>query len=84
VIGAGVALIPGNLISLLLNMQVLNGIIAPIVLTFLLILANRRGVLGAAVNGPHFRIVATICVVVIAVLASVVFLQTIAGWFGLG
>jgi Mn2+/Fe2+ NRAMP family transporter len=83
VIGAGVALIPGNLISLLLNMQVLNGIIAPIVLMFLLILANRRGVLGAAVNGPRFRIVATICVVVIAVLASVVFLQTIAGWFGL-
>jgi Mn2+/Fe2+ NRAMP family transporter len=83
VIGAGVALIPGNLISLLLNMQVLNGIIAPIVLTFLLILANRRGVLGAAVNGPRFRVVATICVVVIAVLASMVFLQTIAGWFGL-
>jgi NRAMP (natural resistance-associated macrophage protein)-like metal ion transporter len=83
VVGASVALIPGNLISLLLNMQVLNGIIAPIVLTFLLILANRRGVLGAAVNGPRFRIVATICVVVIAVLASVVFLQTVAGWFGL-
>ncbi|HEY6534051.1 MAG TPA: Nramp family divalent metal transporter [Acidimicrobiales bacterium] len=83
VIGAGVALIPGNLISLLLNMQVLNGIIAPIVLTFLLILANRRGVLGSAVNGPRFRIVATVCVVVIAVLASVVFLQTVAGWFGL-
>jgi Mn2+/Fe2+ NRAMP family transporter len=84
VIGAGVALIPGNLITLLLNMQVVNGIIAPIVLTFLLILANRRGVLGAAVNGPRFRIVATICVVVIAVLATVVFAQTVAGWFGIG
>jgi Mn2+/Fe2+ NRAMP family transporter len=53
------------------------------VLTFLLILANRRGVLGTAVNGPRFRVVALICVVVIAVLASVVFLQTVAGWFGL-
>ena len=84
VIGAGVALIPGNLITLLLNMQVVNGIIAPIVLTFLLILANRRGVLGNAVNGPRFRIVATICVVVIALLAAVVFAQTVAGWFGLG
>jgi Mn2+/Fe2+ NRAMP family transporter len=84
VIGAGVALLPGNLISLLLSMQVLNGVIAPIVLTFLLILANRRGVLGSAVNGPRFRVVATICVVVIAILAAVVFLETVASWFGLG
>ena len=82
-IGAAVALLPGNLIDLLLNMQVLNGFITPIVLTFILILANRRNVLGAAVNGPRFRAVATVCVVVIAVLASVVFVQTVGGWFGL-
>ncbi len=82
-VGAGVALLPGNLISLLINMQVLNGFITPIVLTFILILANRRNVLGAAVNGPRFRVVATVCVVVIAALASVVFVQTLAGWFGL-
>jgi len=84
VIGAGVALVPGNLIDLLLNMQVLNGFITPIVLTFILILANRRNVLGAAVNGPRLRVLATVCVVVIAVLASVVFVQTVGGWFGLG
>ncbi len=82
-IGAGVALVPGNLIDLLINMQVLNGFITPIVLLFILILANRRNVLGAAVNGPRFRVVATICVVVIAVLAAVVLVQTVAGWFGL-
>ena len=84
VVGAGVALVPGNLIDLLLNMQVLNGIITPIILTFILILANRRGVLGAAVNGPKFRVVAFICVLVIAVLAFVVLVQTVAGWFGIG
>ena len=82
-IGSAVALLPGNLISLLINMQVINGLITPIVLTFILILANRRAVLGSAVNGPRFRIAATICVVVIAVLAAVVLLQTVAGWFGL-
>jgi Mn2+/Fe2+ NRAMP family transporter len=84
VVGSAVALVPGNLIDLLLNMQVLNGIITPIILTFILILANRRGVLGAAVNGPKFRVVALICVVVIAVLAFVVLVQTVAGWFGIG
>lgn len=82
-VGAAVALLPGNLIQLLLNMQVLNGFIAPVVLTFILILANRRNVLGNAVNGPRFRVVATVCVVVVAVLASVVFVQTVAGWLGL-
>ncbi len=84
VVGAGVALLPGNLIQLLINMQVLNGFIAPIVLVFILILANRRNVLGPAVNGPRFRIVATICVVAVAVLAAVVFVQTVLGWAGIG
>ena len=62
VIGAGVALLPGNLITLLLDMQILNGLITPMVLVFILILANRRSVLGsrcqrAAVQGGghHLR-----------------------------
>ena len=38
--------------------------------------------LGNAVNGPRFRILATVCVVVVAILASVVFVQTVAGWLG--
>ncbi len=84
VIGAGVALLPGNLITLLISMQVLNGVITPIVLTFILVLASRRSVLGDAVNKPWFRVVATVCVVVIALLASAVVVQTILGWFGLG
>lgn len=83
-IGALVALLPGNLISLLINMQVVNGLITPIVLIFILILANRRAVLGNAANGPRFRIAALVCVVVIAMLAAVVLVQTVAGWFGVG
>ena len=82
-IGASVALVPGNLIALLINMQVINGLITPIILIFILILANRRSVLGNAANGPRFRIAGLICVVVIAVLAVVVLVQTVAGWFGL-
>jgi Mn2+/Fe2+ NRAMP family transporter len=84
VIGAGVALFGGNLIALLIGMQFLNGLITPIVLTFILVLANRRSVLGDAVNGPRFRVVATVCVVVIALLASVVLVQTVLSWFGIG
>jgi Mn2+/Fe2+ NRAMP family transporter len=82
VIGALVALLPGNLISLLINMQVVNGLITPIILIFILVLANRRSVLGNAANGPKFRTAALVCVVVIAILAVVVLVQTVAGWFG--
>ena len=79
-IGAGFALAPGNLIKLLINTQVLNGLIAPIFLVFLLILAGRRSVLGDHVNGPVLHAVATVCVAVVGVLALVVAGQTIAGW----
>ena len=82
VIGASVALLPGNLISLLINMQVVNGLITPIILIFILILANRRSVLGNAANGPKLKAAALVCVVVIAVLALVVLVQTVAGWIG--
>ncbi|MCU1503694.1 MAG: natural resistance-associated macrophage protein [Ilumatobacteraceae bacterium] len=82
VIGAAVALAPGNLISLLINTQIINGLIAPIFLTFLLILANRPAVLGPAVNTPRFRAAAILCVGVVGALAVVAALTTVASWFG--
>jgi hypothetical protein len=33
-------------------MQLLNGVITPMISTLILVLANRRSVLGAAANGP--------------------------------
>ena len=83
-VGAGIALAPGNLISLLINTQVINGLITPIILTFILVLANRRSVLGAAANGRKLKVLATACVTVVAVLAAVVLVQTVLGWFDVG
>ncbi|MCU1345964.1 MAG: natural resistance-associated macrophage protein [Acidimicrobiia bacterium] len=82
VLGAAVALAPGNLIQLLINMQILNGLITPILLTFILILANRPAVLGDAANGPKFKLLATICVAAVGALAALVVIQTTAGWLG--
>jgi NRAMP (natural resistance-associated macrophage protein)-like metal ion transporter len=81
-LGAAVALIPGNLINLLLNTQILNGLITPVILVFILILANRRSVLGDAVNSPRFRFVATVSVIGVGLLAVVVVAQTVGGWLG--
>ena len=80
VLGAIIALLPGNLVALVINAQVLNGFITPIILTYILILANRRSVLGDAANGPVFRAVATLCVAVVAVLSATVLVQTVWGW----
>jgi len=79
VAGAAIALAPGNLVSLAVNMQVLNGLIAPVLLVFILVLANRRGVLGAAANRPLFRALATVCVAAVGALALAVVVLTAVG-----
>jgi Mn2+/Fe2+ NRAMP family transporter len=81
VIGAGIAMAPGNLVALVVNAQVLNGVITPMLLTYVLILANRSTALGKAKNGPIFKTVATVCVDIVASLSFVVLVQTV---FGLG
>ena len=84
VIGAAVALIPGNLIQLLVQAQVLNGIITPVLLVYVLVLANRRSLLGDAANGRVFRVVSTVCVALTAMMAASVLGLTVGGWLGLG
>jgi Mn2+/Fe2+ NRAMP family transporter len=79
VVGAGVALAPGNLVSLVVNTQVLNGVITPLLLTYVLVLANRRSLLGNAVNGKTFNVVATVSVAVTGLLSFVVLVRTLAG-----
>lgn len=81
-LGAAVALIPGNLIKLLVQAQVLNGLITPILLTYVLVLANRKDVLGDAANSRTFRVVATISVAAVAVLSGTVLVQYILGAVG--
>ncbi len=58
-IGASLALTHINLITLLIGTQVLQGIVTPVILVFILILTNRRSVLGKAANRPVFQVVAT-------------------------
>ena len=47
-------------------------------LTYILILANRKSVLGSAVNGRIFKVVATLCVAIVGVMSFVVLVQTVA------
>lgn len=82
-IGAAIALLPGNLIRLLVQAQILNGVVTPVLLGYILVLANRRTVLGEAVNGPVFRVVATGTVVVTGALSVVVLGQSVLSLLGI-
>jgi Mn2+/Fe2+ NRAMP family transporter len=54
-----------------------------VILAFIIILANRRSILGDAVNSPRFRVVASISVVAVSTVALVVVGQTVLGWLHL-
>ncbi len=84
VVGAAVVLVPGNLWTLIVNTQVLEGVITPITLTFILVLANRRSLLGGAANGPVARWLGAITVVTVGGFAAFLVVQTVLGWFGVG
>jgi Mn2+/Fe2+ NRAMP family transporter len=58
-IGAGVILLPNvPLIKIMLFSQVLNGIVLPIVLIFMLIIINDKKLMGHYTNGPIFNTIA--------------------------
>ncbi len=83
VVGAAVVLVPGNLITLILNTQVLEGVITPMTLILILILANRRSLLGSAANGPWARWLGGVSIVSVAAVASAYVVVTFLGWFGI-
>jgi Mn2+/Fe2+ NRAMP family transporter len=82
IVGAGVVLIPGNLFLLIINTQVLEGVVTPITLVFVLILANRRSLLGVAANGRLARSVGLITVLTVGAFASFLVVVTVLGWAG--
>ena len=64
VAGAGVLLLPGfPLIHIMVLSQVVNGVVLPFVLVFMLLLTNDRELMGDYVNSRAFNIIAWVTVV---------------------
>jgi NRAMP (natural resistance-associated macrophage protein)-like metal ion transporter len=64
-IGAGVVLIPGfQLVKMILLSQVLNGVLLPFILIFMVILINKRELMGEWVNPRWFNFVSWLTVVI--------------------
>jgi Mn2+/Fe2+ NRAMP family transporter len=65
VIGAAVVLMPGfPLVRMILFSQVINGVLLPIVLIFMILLANNRRIMMEWVNSRFYNLAAWITVVV--------------------
>src|SRR5579863_3089422 len=87
VLGGGVILIPkAPLLKILVLSQVANGIWLPIVMVLILLLVNRRDLMGTHVNGKTFNIVAwviSVALIVITIALAYVTIFTPTG-SGLG
>ena len=71
VVGAGLVLLPAfPLVRMILLSQVLNGVLLPIILILILILANRRDLMGKWVNSRIYNVTAYATVAVMIVLSA--------------
>lgn len=80
VVGAAIILVPhAPLVKLAVLSQVLNGILLPFVLVFMLLLVNKRELMGSQINSRSYDVVAWTLTGVIVVLAT---LMLVSQWKG--
>jgi Mn2+/Fe2+ NRAMP family transporter len=81
--GALVLVIPGaELIRIVFWSQVLNGIVLPFVLIFMLLLINKKELMGEYVNTRLFNVVAWATTVLVVVLSLALALASVSGKTG--
>jgi Mn2+/Fe2+ NRAMP family transporter len=79
-LGALFVLLPGlPLIQVILATQTLNGVLLPVVLVFLVRLANDRDILGDYVNGRFFNVLAYGTTVVLILLTGALLITSVVG-----
>jgi Mn2+/Fe2+ NRAMP family transporter len=84
ILSAAFILIPSApLITIMFVSQVVNGVVLPFVLIFMLVLINDGRLMGRYVNGPLFNLIAWITVLVMIILSLLMTIDLLApGWFG--
>ena len=79
-LGAAAVLIPNfPLVKVIIGSQVLNGVLLPVVLIFMLRLINRHELMGKYTNSRWFNIVAWVTAVVVICLSLMLMWNTIRG-----
>ena len=83
VTGAAVVLIPNfPYVKMIVLSQVLNGVLLPFVLYFMLRLANNKALMGKHINGRSFNVIAWATAVIVVGLTVVMLWQQVSGMFG--
>ena len=79
-VGAGIMLVPGvPIVSVATGSQTLDGILLPIMLVFILLLAGDRRLMGRRRNGPANTAVGWALAVVLTVLTAIIVVSTVTG-----
>jgi Mn2+/Fe2+ NRAMP family transporter len=77
-LGAGIILFPDMpLISIMYYSQVINGMLLPIILIFMLLLINDRRIMGDHVNGRFMNAITWLTVVVLIMLSGAMVVTTL-------
>jgi len=78
-LGAGIALWPGiSLTQVMLASQVINGVLLPPILIFMVLIANNQVIMGEYKNSNWYNIVAWLFTIVLIVLTLMLLLSTVA------
>ncbi len=81
-VSAGLAMIPGiPFTSTLLVIQIIDGVVLPVVVVSLLRLTNDRELMGARSNGPVFNVISVITAAVVIVLSVALIAIEVGGAF---
>jgi NRAMP (natural resistance-associated macrophage protein)-like metal ion transporter len=79
--GAAIVLIPNfPLVKFIILSQVLNGVLLPVVLVFMLSLINRFELMGKYTNTRWFNWISWITVVIVTILSLILVWNTFQGW----
>jgi len=86
VAGVGVTIIPGVLdytVTILLVIQIVNGMILPLILVAILLLINKKSLMGKYINGKIYNIIAWTTAVGVGILSVILLTVTILGLFNI-
>ncbi len=79
VLGAGLVLLPGvSLYHIMLTSQVVNGVLLPPILVFMVLIANNKTIMGKFVNPKWYSVVTWIFTIVLIVLTVLLLISSLA------